>query len=115
MPTPITVPVSGQGLSDITPQVRSSVREAGCTDGICHLFIQHTSASLLIQENYGPSARADLEAWLNRLSKQRWFVDVWSSFSEGTLVCRLLADTLPKFFQCRVVFCEDRACFGEGL
>jgi len=67
MPTPITVPVSGQGLSDITPQVRSSVREAGCTDGICHLFIQHTSASLLIQENYGPSARADLEAWLNRL------------------------------------------------
>ncbi len=36
-------------------------------DGLCTLFIQHTSASLLIQENADPSARHDLEAWLNRL------------------------------------------------
>ena len=67
MPTQIEIPVSGQGLNDITPQVRSAVRQAGRASGICHLFIQHTSASLLIQENYDPSARADLEAWLNRL------------------------------------------------
>ena len=36
-------------------------------EGVCHLFIRHTSASLLIQENYDPTARADLENWLNRL------------------------------------------------
>ena len=36
-------------------------------EGLCTLFIQHTSASLLIQENFDPSARADLERWLNRL------------------------------------------------
>jgi secondary thiamine-phosphate synthase enzyme len=36
-------------------------------DGICTLFVQHTSASLLIQENYDPSAKLDLENWLNRL------------------------------------------------
>ncbi|MEE4174016.1 MAG: secondary thiamine-phosphate synthase enzyme YjbQ [Xanthomonadales bacterium] len=67
MPTQIDVSVSGQGLSDITPQVTTAVQGADRADGICHLFIQHTSASLLIQENYDPSARADLEAWLNRL------------------------------------------------
>ena len=67
MPTQIDVSVSGQGLSDITPQVKTAVQRADRADGICHLFIQHTSASLLIQENYDPSARADLEAWLNRL------------------------------------------------
>jgi secondary thiamine-phosphate synthase enzyme len=67
MPMQIEVPVAGQGLSDITPLVRSAVSRADQDEGICHLFIQHTSASLLIQENYDPSARADLEAWLNRL------------------------------------------------
>lgn len=36
-------------------------------EGLCTLFIRHTSASLLIQENYDPSARVDLEAWLDRL------------------------------------------------
>jgi len=36
-------------------------------EGVCHLFIRHTSASLLIQENYDPTAREDLENWLNRL------------------------------------------------
>jgi secondary thiamine-phosphate synthase enzyme len=63
----IQVSVRGQGLNDITSEVKAVVNEAGRGDGICHLFIQHTSASLLIQENYDPSARADLEAWLNRL------------------------------------------------
>ncbi|MEK9824530.1 MAG: secondary thiamine-phosphate synthase enzyme YjbQ, partial [Gammaproteobacteria bacterium] len=36
-------------------------------EGLCTLFIRHTSASLLIQENYDPSARVDLEHWLNKL------------------------------------------------
>ena len=63
----LEIPVSGQGLHDITEAVRQSVAEAGQQQGLCTLFIQHTSASLLIQENYDPSARHDLEAWLNRL------------------------------------------------
>jgi secondary thiamine-phosphate synthase enzyme len=63
----LNVDVSGQGLHDITPTVRDHVEGAGVTEGVCHLYIQHTSASLLIQENYDPSARRDLEAWLNRL------------------------------------------------
>ncbi|WP_224784745.1 secondary thiamine-phosphate synthase enzyme YjbQ [Marinihelvus fidelis] len=67
MATRVTVEVRGQGLQDITDAVRAEVRDAGIDDGVCHLFIQHTSASLLVQENYDPSARHDLEQWLNRL------------------------------------------------
>jgi secondary thiamine-phosphate synthase enzyme len=67
MTTELKVDVPGQGLHDITTQIRSCVRQAGLDDGVCHLFIQHTSASLLIQENYDPSAKADMENWLNRL------------------------------------------------
>ncbi len=63
----LKIAVNGQGLLDITPQVKSVVSGAGVNEGLCTLFIQHTSASLLIQENYDPSARADLERWLNRL------------------------------------------------
>jgi secondary thiamine-phosphate synthase enzyme len=67
MVTQFDVAVSRQGLQDITAQVLKAVAESGLNEGLCTLFIQHTSASLLIQENYDPSARADLEAWLNRL------------------------------------------------
>jgi secondary thiamine-phosphate synthase enzyme len=63
----LTIEVDGQGLHDITDKVAEAVRRMGLDEGVCHLFIQHTSASLLIQENADPSARADLEAWLNRL------------------------------------------------
>jgi secondary thiamine-phosphate synthase enzyme len=63
----LTVRVSGQGLHAFTDQVASLVAESDIQEGLCTLFIQHTSASLLIQENYDPSAKRDLEAWLNRL------------------------------------------------
>jgi len=63
----LRVDVSGQGLHDITARVRGLVQASDIREGVCHLFIQHTSASLLVQENYDPSARADLERWLNRL------------------------------------------------
>ena len=61
------IAVSGQGLTDITRQLSAVVNDAGVGEGLCTLFIQHTSASLLIQESYDPSARTDLENWLNRL------------------------------------------------
>jgi len=59
--------VSGQGLHDITQDVARAVSGTGVEEGLVTLFIRHTSASLLIQENYDPSAKADLERWLNRL------------------------------------------------
>jgi secondary thiamine-phosphate synthase enzyme len=59
--------VGGQGLYDVTHKVEEVVASSGVTDGLVTLFIRHTSASLLIQENADPSVRRDLEAWLNRL------------------------------------------------
>ena len=61
----ITAP--GQGLHAFTPEVQALTKQAKLNEGLCTLFIQHTSASLIIQENYDPSAQHDLERWLNRL------------------------------------------------
>jgi secondary thiamine-phosphate synthase enzyme len=66
---PIRIP--GQGLHEVTDQVRAAVRDGGVREGLCTVFIQHTSASLTIQENADPSARRDLESWLNRLVPER--------------------------------------------
>ncbi|NCF18250.1 MAG: YjbQ family protein [Haliea sp.] len=63
----ISIPVHGQGLYPINDQVRPVVAASDSSEGLCTLFIRHTSASLLIQENYDDSARVDLENWLNRL------------------------------------------------
>ncbi len=71
MVTRLAIRIPGQGLHEITEQVRQAVRESGVREGLCTVFIQHTSASLTIQENADPSARRDLEAWLNRLVPER--------------------------------------------
>lgn len=63
----ITVDTRGYRLAEITDQVAAAVRASGVDDGLCTVFIQHTSASLTIQENADPSARHDLEQWLQRL------------------------------------------------
>ncbi|MCH9652118.1 MAG: secondary thiamine-phosphate synthase enzyme YjbQ [Deltaproteobacteria bacterium] len=63
----IQISVSGQGLHEITREIQRRVADAEMDAGLCTLFLRHTSASLTIQENADPSARRDLEAWLNRL------------------------------------------------
>lgn len=65
--TGIVVTTRGQGLHEVTREIAEVVRDAGVVDGLCTVFIRHTSASLIIQENADPSARRDLERWLNRL------------------------------------------------
>lgn len=69
----IQVEPKGQGLFEVTESVVEAVVRGvrvvrgGRSEGLCTLFIQHTSASLLIQENADPSAQRDLERWLARL------------------------------------------------
>ncbi len=67
----LSIRVPGQGLHEVTEEVRGAVRASGVSEGLCTVFLQHTSASLTIQENADPSARRDLEAWLNRLVPER--------------------------------------------
>jgi secondary thiamine-phosphate synthase enzyme len=66
----LNVDVHGQGLHEITDRLEAMVREAGVKEGLCTLFVQHTSASLLIQENADPAVRRDLEHWFNRLAPE---------------------------------------------
>jgi len=63
----LSIDVPGQGLCEITRHIQQVVAEAGVREGLCTVFIQHTSASLMVQENADPAAKRDLELWLNRL------------------------------------------------
>jgi secondary thiamine-phosphate synthase enzyme len=56
-----------RGLTEITTRVRQAVHAAGIREGLCTVFLRHTSASLVIQENADPSVRADLTAFFDRL------------------------------------------------
>lgn len=67
----LQIPTRGQGLYEFTDQLQQLVQRSGIDAGLCSLLIQHTSASLTIQENADPSARYDLERWINRLVPER--------------------------------------------
>ncbi len=59
-----TIATRRRGTFDITGQVAQAVRNSGLTTGLCHVFIQHTSASLVLCENADPQVRTDLEQFL---------------------------------------------------
>ncbi len=63
----LAIRTDGRGLIDITGEVSRRVTQSGIRTGLCHVFIHHTSASLLIQENADPSVQRDLERILARL------------------------------------------------
>jgi secondary thiamine-phosphate synthase enzyme len=54
-------------MREITREVEKILQKEGIQEGLCTLFLRHTSASLVVQENADPTARHDLERWLNRL------------------------------------------------
>lgn len=56
-----------RGLTDITGKVREALRDSGLATGLCTVYVRHTSASLVIQENADPAVQRDLEAFLSRL------------------------------------------------
>lgn len=66
----LSVDTPGAGLHEITSEVVAWVKRQGMTTGLLTLFCQHTSASLLIQENAAPAARRDLEAYFARIAPE---------------------------------------------
>ena len=58
----------GRGTYDITAGIQAVVRAAGIETGLCHVFVQHTSASLIVCENADPTVRSDLERFITRLA-----------------------------------------------
>lgn len=64
----IQVRTRGRESRDITARVEEVVRTSGVTTGLCHVFVRHTSASLMLCENADPTVRSDLEAVMARLA-----------------------------------------------
>ena len=77
----VNVRNNGQGLSEITAEVAAAVQGCGVQDGLATLYIRHTSASLIIQENADPSVVQDLQHWLNRLVPEN--DDLYTHTAEG--------------------------------
>ncbi len=63
----LAIATGGRGTYDITREVQDAIGACGITTGTCHVFIHHTSASLILCENADPSVRRDLEAFMARL------------------------------------------------
>ena len=63
----LKIPTQGKSLNNVTAKIESIVAESGIETGICHLFLRHTSASLVIQENADPDVLKDLENFLAKL------------------------------------------------
>lgn len=77
----LEIRTNGPGLVDFTAEVAAAVQRASVRDGLCTLFVQHTSASLVIQENADPDVCHDLEAFMRRLVPEG--DPLWTHVAEG--------------------------------
>jgi secondary thiamine-phosphate synthase enzyme len=70
----LEVRTRGPGFTDVTAEVRTVVGRSGVAQGLCTVFVQHTSASLVIQENADPAVLRDLARWMAELAPEsrRW-------------------------------------------
>jgi secondary thiamine-phosphate synthase enzyme len=66
----VTVTTRGRGLYDVTAEVGAVVAESGITTGLCTIFLRHTSASLVIQENADPAVLRDMSRWMDQLAPE---------------------------------------------
>jgi len=63
----ISVHTKGRSIIDITRDVDQRLRDAAIEQGLCHIFLHHTSASLIVTENADPDVHRDLETYISRL------------------------------------------------
>lgn len=63
----LEISTPGRGFREFTAELNDRVRISGCRSGLCHVFLRHTSASLLITENADPDVRRDLETFISKL------------------------------------------------
>ncbi len=106
----LVIRTKGQGLYEITDEVIGVLRKALVETALCTVFICHTSASLTVQENADPSAKRDLEKWLNRLVPEG--DPLYTHTSEGP-------DDMPAHIKAiltqvsiSIPICEFNLCLG---
>jgi secondary thiamine-phosphate synthase enzyme len=76
----LEVETRGRSFANVTERVEAVVRASGVRVGLCIVFCQHTSASLVIQENADPAVLRDLERWLSELAPE---ARAWEHDAEG--------------------------------
>ena len=69
-PTSCHIETKPRGFSDVTKKVEHAVRESGVQNGICVIFLRHTSASIVIQENADPAVLRDLQQWMSKIAPE---------------------------------------------
>lgn len=71
----LDIQTRGKGLYPFTDAINTQIRAWNVDEGMCYLYIQHTSASMVISESYDPTARIDLEAYMERMApeNQPWY------------------------------------------
>jgi secondary thiamine-phosphate synthase enzyme len=99
----LEIPTRGRGFTDVTREVGGVVSASGVSTGLCSVFVQHTSASLLIQENADPSVLRDLGKWLAKLAPES---DVYEHDAEGP-------DDMPGHLRSAVTRTSEIVPVGE--
>ncbi|VAW96986.1 UPF0047 protein YjbQ, partial [hydrothermal vent metagenome] len=66
--TQLSIKTTGRGSYSITHEIQNIVRDSNITTGLCNIFVQHTSASLMLCENADPQVRDDLETFMAKLA-----------------------------------------------
>ena len=97
--------VSGAGMYEITTEVNDKIRPLQIQSGMLNLFIRHTSASLMIQENADPRAKKDLEVWLDRLVPENDLL--YTHIAEG-------ADDMPAHIKAMLTAVSLSIPISEG-
>lgn len=97
----LEIRTNGQGFVDITAQVNALLN--GSATGLCHVFVQHTSASLLIQENADPAVRRDLKRWLASVCER----DDYEHTDEG-------ADDMPAHAKAALLHTHEMIPVRDG-
>jgi secondary thiamine-phosphate synthase enzyme len=103
--TTLTVRTRGPGTYEITSEVAAALRKSGMLEGVVTVFCQHTSCSLVLMENADPSARRDLEAWLNRLVPEN--DPHFTHTAEG-------ADDMPSHIKMALTRSSETVPFANG-
>ena len=100
-----TVRTRGKGTYEVTSQVEAIIRESGVRAGQVTVFIQHTSASLIIYENADRTARTDLESYFDRLVPED--ADYFAHTAEG-------ADDMPSHIRMALTRSSETIPIDQG-
>jgi secondary thiamine-phosphate synthase enzyme len=100
----LQVRTRGQSFSNITRKVQDCVAQSGVMTGLCSLFLRHTSASLLIQENADPDVLADLETFLSKLVPENFS---YRHSAEGP-------DDMPAHIRSAVTHTSEQIPINQG-